>query len=166
MNAPRPLSDAAQRVQDAIASKGFANRVLELDFPVKTAQAAADALGCTAGQIVKSLVFRGVSSGRPVMVVACGANRVDTAALEALVGEAVEMGPPKFVRQVTGFAIGGIPPLGHAEPIDVVIDEDLFAIGDLWAAAGHPNSMFPLTAPELAAMTGGRVARIKSGAPA
>lgn len=148
-------------MQDAIAARGLANRVLELDFPVKTAQAAADALGCNATQIVKSLVFQGTSSGRPYLVVASGANRIDTGALATLVGEPVAMGPPKFVRQVTGFAIGGIPPLGHAEPIDVVIDEDLFAIGDLWAAAGHPNSMFPLTASELATLTGGRVARVK-----
>ncbi len=161
MNAPRPLSDAAQRVQDAIRALGFENVVLELEHPVKTAQAAADALGCQPAQIVKSLVFRGVTSGTPVLVVASGANRVNTDVLAALLGEPVEMANPKLVRQVTGFAIGGIPPVGHAQALDVVIDEDLFAIGDLWAAAGHPNSMFPLTAPELAVMTGRRILNIR-----
>lgn len=157
----RPLSDAAQRVQDALAAKGFSNRVIELEFAVKTAQAAADAVGCRAAQIVKSLVFRGENSGRPVLVVASGANRVNVESLAALLGEPVAMGNPKFVREVTGFAIGGIPPVGHAREMFVVIDEDLFEIRDLWAAAGHPNSLFPLTADDLAAMTGGRVLSIR-----
>jgi prolyl-tRNA editing enzyme YbaK/EbsC (Cys-tRNA(Pro) deacylase) len=156
----RALSDAAQRVQDALAARGFANAVLELAEPVKTAQAAADAVGCTAEQIVKSLVFRAATSGRPVLVVASGAHRVDTAKLEALVGEPVEMGAPRFVREVTGFAIGGVPPLGHARPIEVVIDAHLLGLARLWAAAGHPNSLFPLTPEELVRMTGGRVAEI------
>jgi prolyl-tRNA editing enzyme YbaK/EbsC (Cys-tRNA(Pro) deacylase) len=158
---PRPLSDAAQRVQDAIRAKGFANRVIELDHPVKTAQAAADAVGCQAAQIVKSLVFRGETSGKAVLVVASGANRVNTDKLAQIAGEPVAMGNPKFVRAVTGFAIGGIPPVGHAQALQVVIDEDLFTIRDLWAAAGHPNSLFPLTADELAAMTGGTVTNIR-----
>lgn len=167
MSAPapdgRPLSEAARRVQDALAAKGFANRVLELSEPVKTAQAAADAVGCKVGQIVKSLVFRTGSdpaSGRAVLVVASGAHRVDTAKLAALLGADVTMGDPKFVRAATGFAIGGIPPLGHAQPLDVVIDAHLLAHESLWAAAGHPNSLFPLTPAELRAMTGGRVADV------
>ena len=115
----RPLSDAARRVQDALAARGFANRVLELEQPVKTATAAADAVGCTVAQIVKSLVFRvagGAAPGRAVLVLASGAKRVDTAKLATLLGEAVVMGDPRFVRETTGFAIGGIPPLGHARP--------------------------------------------------
>jgi len=156
----RPLSDAAQRVQDAIAAKGFANRVIELREPVRTARAAADAVGCEVAQIVKSLVFRGAASGRGVLVVASGANRVDTAKLAALVGEEVEMGKPRFVREATGFAIGGIPPVGHATALDVVIDAHLLELGSLWAAAGHPNSLFPLTPDELCRMTGGRVADV------
>lgn len=158
-----PLSDAAQRVQDALAAKGFTNRVLELEFPVKTAQAAADAVGCTVGQIVKSLVFRigsDAASGRALLVLASGANRIDTAKLAALLGEDVAMGDPKFVRATTGFAIGGIPPLGHAEALDVVIDEHLLRLETLWAAAGHPNSLFPLTPDELVRMTAGRVADV------
>lgn len=154
------LSEAARRVQDALAAAGFANVVRELDVPVRTAQAAADAVGCTAEQIVKSLVFRGATSGRPVLVTASGAHRVDTAKLEALLGEPVAMGEPRFVREVTGFAIGGIPPLGHVQRLDVVVDAHLTTLGALWAAAGHPNSLFPLTPDELVRMTGGRVAEI------
>jgi len=170
MSAPetagRPLSDAAQRVQDALVAldaKAFENRVLELHEPVKTAQAAADAVGCTVGQIVKSLVFRmrsGAASGRALLVLVSGANRVDTGKLAALLGEEVVMGDPKFVRAATGFAIGGIPPLGHATALDIVIDRHLLSFGRLWAAAGHPNSLFPLTPTELRAMTGGRVADV------
>lgn len=167
MSAPapdgRPLSEAAQRVQDALVAKGFSNRVHELHEPVRTAQAAADAVGCTVGQIVKSLVFQarsGAASGRGVLVLTSGANRVDTAKLAALVGGEVAMGDPKFVRAATGFAIGGIPPLGHATAMDVVLDAHLLAHATLWAAAGHPNSLFPLTPDELRAMTGGRVADV------
>jgi len=157
---PRPLSESAQKVQDALRAAGFTNSVLELEAPVKTAQAAADAVGCEVAQIVKSLVFRGVTSGRAVLVVASGANRVDTARLAAFLGEPVEMGDPRFVRAATGFAIGGIPPLGHAQRLDVVIDAHLMRLGSLWAAAGHPNSLFPLTPAELERMTGGRVADV------
>lgn len=170
MSAPapdgRPLSEAAQRVQDALVAldaEAFANRVLELHEPVKTAQAAADAVGCTVGQIVKSLVFRtgsDAASGRALLVLASGANRVDTGKLAALVGEDVVMGDPKFVRATTGFAIGGIPPLGHATALEVVIDAHLLAHATLWAAAGHPNSLFPLTPDELRRMTDGRVADV------
>ena len=164
MSAPgapgRPLSRSAQRVQDSLRASGFANRVIELAEPVKTAQAAADAVGCTAAQIVKSLVFRGTGSGRAVLVVASGANRVDTGRLAALVGEPVELGDPRFVRATTGFAIGGIPPLGHERPLDAVIDAHLMTFESLWAAAGHPNSLFPLTPAELASMTRGRIAEV------
>lgn len=159
----RALSDAAQRVQDAIVAKGFTNQVLELHEPVKTSQAAADAVGCTVAQIVKSLVFgyeQEAGGLRPLLVLASGADRIDTAKLTALVGAEVRMADPKFVRAVTGFAIGGIPPLGHAQPIDVVIEKRLLALDALWAAAGHPNSLFPLTPAELVAMTAGRIAEV------
>jgi prolyl-tRNA editing enzyme YbaK/EbsC (Cys-tRNA(Pro) deacylase) len=117
-------------------------------------------VGCTPAQIVKSLVFQRVTSGAPVLVVASGANRVSEAKLEALLGEPVRMGPPKFVREVTGYAIGGIPPLGHAQKLDTIVDAHLMTLDRLWAAAGHPNSLFALTPDELARMTAGRVAEV------
>ena len=156
----RTLSEAAQRVQDALRAAGFSNTVRELEVAVKTAAAAAEAVGCTPAQIVKSLVFQGAASGVPVLVVASGANRVSEAKLEALLGEPVKMGPPKFVREVTGYAIGGIPPVGHTRKLDTIVDAHLLTLDGLWAAAGHPNSLFALTADELVRMTGGRVAEV------
>ena len=160
MTTPRTLSDTAQRVQEALRAAGFANTVIELEVAVKTAAAAAEAVGCKPAQIVKSLVFQGVTSGVPVLVVASGANRVSEAKLQALLGEPVRMGPPKFVREVTGYAIGGIPPVGHVQKLDTVIDAHLLTLEGLWAAAGHPNSLFSLTPDELIRMTGGRVAEV------
>jgi len=157
---PRALSDAAQRVQDVLRAGGFTNTVIELAVPVKTAAAAAEAVGCTPAQIVKSLVFRGATSGVPVLVVASGAHRVSEAKLELLLGEPVRIGDPRFVREVTGFAIGGIPPIGHTLRLDTVVDAHLMTLDGLWAAAGHPNSLFALSAEELVRMTGGRVAEV------
>lgn len=159
-DAPRTLSAAAQRVQDALRAGGFANTVLELDVPVKTAAAAAEAVGCTTAQIVKSLVFRGAASGVPVLVVASGGNRISEARLAALMGEPVVLAAPRFVREVTGFAIGGIPPIAHARKLDTIVEGTLLTLGGLWAAAGHPNSLFALSADELVLMTQGRVAEV------
>lgn len=156
----RPLSEAAQRVQDALRSTGFTNTVIELEVAVKTAATAADAVGCTPAQIVKSLVFCGVESGTPVLVVASGADRVSEARLAALLGEAVTMARPKHVREVTGFAIGGIPPVGHVQRLATIVEARLLRLDGLWAAAGHPNSLFRLTADELVRMTDGRVAEV------
>lgn len=156
----RTLSEAAQRVQDALRAGGFGNTVIELEVPVKTAAAAAEAVGCTAAQIVKSLVFRGTDSGRTVLVVASGGDRVSESRLATLLGEGVAMAAPKHVRDVTGFAIGGIPPVGHAQRLDTIVEARLLALDGLWAAAGHPNSLFRLTAEELVRMTDGRVAEV------
>lgn len=157
---PRTLSEAAQRVQDTLVAGGFANTVIELDVPVKTAAAAAEAVGCTAAQIVKSLVFMRVTSGTPVLVVASGGNRVSESKLAVLLGEGVTMAAPRFVREVTGFAIGGIPPVGHAQAIETIVEANLMSLGGLWAAAGHPNSLFALSVDELVRMTSGRVAEV------
>ncbi len=155
-----PLSDAAQRVQDALRARGFAHTVVELAIPVRTARDAADAVGCDVAQIVKSLVLRGETTGRGVLVETCGVNRVDLAKVAAACGEPVAMANPKFVREATGFAIGGIPPLGHATEMLTLIDRDLLALSGLWAAAGHPNSLFKLEPAELVAMTGGTVTEV------
>jgi len=130
--------------------------VRELEVPVKTAAAAAAAVGCRPEQIVRSLVFR-TQSGKAVLVVASGGHRVSESKITAIAGEPVAMGSAKFVREVTGYAIGGIPPVGHPAPIDTIVDAHLLKLGALWAAAGHPNSLFALTADELVRMTKGRV---------
>ena len=154
-----PLKPSAQRVQDALLAAGFQNQVQELSETARSAAEAAAAVGCTVGQIAKSLVFKGRQSGRAVLVVASGANRVDLAKVQALLGEPLDRADPDFVREETGFAIGGIPPAGHAKPITTVIDEDLLTHERIWAAAGHPNAVFPLTPDELVRITGGQVAR-------
>jgi prolyl-tRNA editing enzyme YbaK/EbsC (Cys-tRNA(Pro) deacylase) len=155
-----PLEPSAQRVQDALASRGFANAVVELPASARTAADAAAALGCEVAHIVKSIVFRAAASGRPVLVVASGAHRVDEALVAAQVGEPVEKATAAFVREQTGYAIGGVPPLAHATPPVTVVDEALLAYPRIWAAAGHPRAVFALTPAELVAMTGGAVARV------
>lgn len=130
-------------------------------FPAgtRTAVDAANAIGVEVAQIVKSLVFR-LASGEALLVVASGANRVDERKLEALAGQAVGKADADFVRAQTGFAIGGVPPAGHATRIETLVDEDLLALDELWAAAGTPRDVFSLTPAELVAMTGGRVADV------
>jgi prolyl-tRNA editing enzyme YbaK/EbsC (Cys-tRNA(Pro) deacylase) len=154
------LKASAQRVQDALAAAGFANEVVELPDSARTAAEAASAVGCDVAQIVKSLVFRGRASGRAVLVVASGANRVDEKAVARLAGEPIERADVDFVREQTGFAIGGVPPLGHATRLACFVDEDLLKLDRVWAAAGHPHAVFALAPGELVKMTGGTVGAI------
>ena len=160
MGAQAGLKPSAQRVQDALAARGFANRVVELPDSTRTAAEAAQAVGCTVGQIAKSLLFQGKQSGRGILVIASGANRVNEKALQALLGEKVSKADADAVRSLTGFVIGGVPPLGHAQPLATYIDAALLQYDQIWAAAGHPNAVFPLTGQELVAMTGGAVVDI------
>lgn len=149
------------RVEAAIRAAGFTNEVVELKGTARSAKEAAEALGCEVGQIVKSLVFRGAVSGEPVLVVASGTNRVDEAKIEALVSESLEKPDARFVREKTGFSIGGVPPIGHAEPFTTFMDEDLFGYGEVWAAAGHTHAVFALSPEELAEMTRGKVVSVR-----
>ncbi len=147
-------------MQAAIARLGFEHRVVVLAETARTAQDAAQALGCAVAQIAKSLVFRGADSGRPVLVVASGVHRVNQAAVGVLVGEPIEKADADFVRLHTGFAIGGVPPLGHATPLRTLLDLELQQYGELWAAAGTPHAVFRLAPAELQAMTAGEWAAI------
>ena len=154
------LSASAQKVQDALAELGMTLQVVELPGSTRTAVEAAQAVGCQVGQIVKSLVFRAAQSDRPVLVVASGANRVNETRLEPLLGEPIGKADADYVRQRTGFAIGGVPPLAHAEPLQIFIDQDLLQYREIWAAAGTPHAAFCLTPAELLKMTGGTVIQI------
>jgi prolyl-tRNA editing enzyme YbaK/EbsC (Cys-tRNA(Pro) deacylase) len=148
------------------AALGDKFKVLEFEESTHTAAAAAAAIGCSVPQIAKSIVFRTEKSERPVLVVASGANRVDERRVAALVGESIVRADADFVRDRTGFAIGGVPPVAHKTVPVVLIDEALSAYGEIWAAAGTPNAVFKLTPTDLVALTGGRVAavsRIPSG---
>ena len=157
----RSLKASAQRVQAALAELGFAFDVREFPESTRTSAEAAAAIGCAVGQIAKSLVFRGRQSGRPVLVIASGANRVDENKIGRLIGEKIGRADAAFVREKTGFAIGGVPPLGHAEPPLALIDEDLLEFSEVWAAAGTPNAVFRLAPGDLAVMTVGRTADVK-----
>ncbi len=152
------LKPSAQKVQDALAERGFTNQVIELPDSTRTSAEAAAAVGCAVEQIAKSLVFRGKQSGAAILVIASGGNRVDEKKLKALAGENISKPDADFVREATGFVIGGVPPLGHAQPLRTFIDRDLWRYDEIWGAAGHPNAVFRLTPDELAAMTGGAVA--------
>jgi prolyl-tRNA editing enzyme YbaK/EbsC (Cys-tRNA(Pro) deacylase) len=152
------LPASAQKVQDALREMGHPGKVVILPGSTRTAEEAAAAVGCQVSQIAKSLVFRGRDSGRPVLVIACGANRVDERLVAELIGEALAKADADFVREQTGFAIGGVPPIGHRQPILTLIDEDLLAFDEIWAAAGTSHAVFPSEPEELVRLTGGRVA--------
>ena len=155
-----PLSPSALRVQQALQAQGFDLQVLELPDSTRTAMDAAQAVGCQVGQIVKSLIFKAKRSGRPVLVVASGANRVNERIIEELIAEPLGKADADFVRQHTGFVIGGVPPVGHLETLLTFIDQDLLQYSEIWAAAGTPNAVFRLSPADLARMTGGKVVRI------
>ena len=154
------LSESAQKVQKALQALGLSLQVVELPNSTRTAAEAADAVGSQVGQIVKSLVFRREVSGRPVLILASGANRVNLESVAALVGEPLGKADADYVRQQTGFAIGGVPPVGHLQALDTWIDEDLFQYTEIWAAAGTPNAVFRLAPDDLLRMTSGRAVKI------
>lgn len=141
-------------------SAGLAITVTEHQAAARSAAQAAQTLGCSVAEIAKSLVFRGDVSGEPLLVVASGEHRIDLAKLKALLGESVSKPDASFVRDVTGFAIGGIPPLGHARPLRTLIDQSLLRFATVYAAGGTPNAMFPVAPTDLVRATGGQVADV------
>jgi len=151
------LSSSAQRVQDALAAAGVATRIVEYDVPARTSAEAAAVLGCAVGQIAKSLIFR-ATSGSPVLVIASGAHRVDEAKIAALAGEPIGKADADFVRAVTGYAIGGIPPLAHAQALRTFVDRNLMQYETVYAAGGTPHAMFPIAPAELVRVAGGAIA--------
>jgi prolyl-tRNA editing enzyme YbaK/EbsC (Cys-tRNA(Pro) deacylase) len=161
MTSPIELSPSAQKVQETLTQQGFACQVLELPDSTRTSPEAAQAVGCQVGQIAKSLIFRAKTSDRPILIIASGANRVNEKKLAALLGEPIERANADWVRERTGFAIGGIPPVGHKEPLTTFIDQDLTQYDEIWAAAGTPHAVFCLTPADLARMTGGSVISVK-----
>lgn len=154
------LPPSALRVQSALRDGGFQGEIVELPRSTRTAAEAARAVGCAVGQIVKSLVFRTRHTARPLLILASGANRVNERVIADLVGEPIEKADAEFVRARTGFAIGGVPPVGHSEVIETLVDEDLLRFQEIWAAAGTPNTVFRLTPGDLVRLTRGRVVRI------
>jgi prolyl-tRNA editing enzyme YbaK/EbsC (Cys-tRNA(Pro) deacylase) len=155
------LSSTAQRVQDLLLARGYSCQVIEHAESTRTSQEAADRAGCTLGQITKSMIFKGKTTGKPILVLTSGANRVDEKRISQYAGEPITRADPDFVRAVTSFAIGGVPPIGHARPMETYLDEDLMQYAAIWAAAGTPNAIFELTPSQLQDMTGGTVAQVK-----
>lgn len=153
------LKPAAEKVQAAISEHGLDRRVIELPVHARTSQQAADALGVTVGQIVKSLVF--TADGRPVLVAASGINRVDEKRLGELAGGKIRRADPDTVKRATGYSIGGVPPIALASPLPVYVDRDLLGYDVVYAAAGLPECVFPLAPQELVRATGGTVVDIK-----
>lgn len=160
-----PTSPSAQRVQALLDELGLPGRVVEFSASTRTAAEAAAAIGCDVAQIVKSLVFRLRESGRPILVLVSGINRVDERALagrlaDQVAGEKIERADAVFVRATSGFTIGGVPPIGHLVPPITLIDRDLMHFDTIWAAAGTPHAVFPLTPADLARITGGQIDQV------
>ena len=150
-----------ERVRQVLAENGLESPIVEFDASARSAAEAARAIGCPVDEIAKSLVFRAPKSDRAVVVVASGPTRVDEERIAAALGEPIERADAAFVRRKTGFAIGGVAPVGHTGPVTIFIDEDLRQYGDIWAAAGSPNAVFRLTPADLERITGGRVIAVK-----
>jgi prolyl-tRNA editing enzyme YbaK/EbsC (Cys-tRNA(Pro) deacylase) len=147
------LPRSARRVQAALHELGLDAEVVELADSTRTAPEAAAAVGCELGAIVKSLVFRGARSGEPVLVLVSGDRRADEARLGEALGEGVERADADWVREVTGYAIGGVPPIGHPAPVRTLIEDGLMRFETVWAAAGTPRTVFPIAPGELARVT-------------
>lgn len=155
-----PLPESAGRVEKHLKEQGCEARVVELPAGTHTAVDAARAIGCDVSQIAKSVVFRAARSGRSVLVVASGSHRVDEAAVARLLDEPVGKATPDFVRENTGYAIGGVPPVAHAKPPVTFVDARLLEFPMIWAAAGTPTTVVSLTPVELVRLSGGRVADV------
>jgi prolyl-tRNA editing enzyme YbaK/EbsC (Cys-tRNA(Pro) deacylase) len=155
------LGRRAEAVQQALADHGLELRVIELAESCRTAIQAAEAVDCELGQIVKSLVFRISKTQTPILVTASGSNRVSEKKIRQQLGESIRRANADFVREHTGYAIGGVAPLGHPKPIQTFIDEDLFQYDQIWAAAGTPNALFSMRPGDLKIFTGGIISDVR-----
>ena len=152
------MSDAVERFVNACSALGFDVQVRRFPQGTKTAQDAADAIGCDVGQIVKSLIFT-ADGDRPLLALTSGSNRVDEGRLAAIAGAAsVRRATPDEARAATGFAVGGTPPFAHPRPVDSFCDPDLLGHDRVWAAAGTPDSVFPINPEILMRLSGASVA--------
>jgi Cys-tRNA(Pro) deacylase len=157
----KELGSSVKKVQQTLKSLGFSDEIVVFPDSTRTAIEAAQAVGCSVGQIVKSLVFKGTQSHMPVLALVSGANRVNEKRLSSLVGEEIEKADADFVRQHTGFAVGGVPPVGHIERLATFIDRDLLQYDEIWAAAGSPHAVFRLTPGDLQRMASGEVVALQ-----
>ena len=155
------LKRSAQLIQHAWRAKGLSCEVKELPDTTRSAKEAAKAIGCEVAEIAKSLVFRNIDQDVPVLVIASGPNRVDEAKISEILTCDIEMASPDYVRESTGFAIGGVPPLGHKTPLTTLIDQDLMSFDEIWAAAGTPFSVFMIEPHALVEATQARIVEVQ-----
>ncbi len=155
-----PTNPTAIKFQDTLKQLGLSGQVVEFDQTTRTAADAAAAIGCEVGQIVKSLIFKTKNSGSAVLVYTSGSNRVSELRVESVVGENLGKADADFVRSATGYAIGGVPPFGYRPLPHTFLDETLLGYETIWAAAGTPNAVFPLTPAELVRLTGAKVIKV------
>ncbi|NMJ41175.1 YbaK/EbsC family protein [Roseomonas sp. JC162] len=153
---------SVDRVRAALLAAGHPDTIQAFPEGTRSAADAAAAVGCDVAQIAKSIVFR--AGPRAVLVIASGANRVDTSKVAAAIGQPIKRAEGSWVRDTTGFAIGGVSPVGHLAPPILLLDADLMALGEVWAAAGSPQHVFRTSAAELVRMTGATVAEVKEAA--
>jgi len=149
------LRASAKRVQEYLKAKGFELEVKELPDSTRTAQEAADAIGCTVPQIAKSIIFKDETTDKPILVVASGSNRVSTSKIEAATGLKLGKASGKYVKKKVGYAIGGIPLVGHIEKLYTILDPDLKKYDEIWAAAGTPFAVLQLKSSDLESLTDG-----------
>ena len=157
----KELRSSSKRLQDKLEALGFNNEVIELKETTRSAKDAARAVGCRVEQIAKSIVFRSGNTDRPILVIASGPNRINEKKISEMISEPLLKADADFVREKTGYAIGGVPPLGHLEAPITFIDKDLLQYEEIWAAAGTPNAVFNLAPADLQKMTDGRVISVK-----
>lgn len=155
------LRGSAKRVQELLEQLHLDIQVVEFKETTRTSQEAANVIGCEVGQIAKSLIFKGKVSGNPILVIASGKNRVDEKKVAEYISEEIEKPDADFVLKHTGFAIGGIPPIGFRFERASLIDEDLLTYNELWAAAGTPFAVFRITPQDLVKITQGRVVSVR-----
>lgn len=156
----KSLSSNPKKIKDFLLSKGINLEVKEISDSTRTSQEAANSIGCSIAQIAKSIVFKGNTTGRPILIIASGANRVDEKKIEPYVNEPLIKADADFVKSETGFAIGGVPPFSHKKEIIKFIDKDLLNYKTVWAAAGNSNSVFSITPQDLIKISKGKIAEI------
>jgi len=157
---PPDLSPSAKKVQAALQSLGYHHQIIEHEETTRTAEEAAATIGCEVGQIVKSLIFKTKQTSKAILVIASGSNQVDEKIIRREIGEKIGRADAEFVREQTGFAIGGVPPVGLIQNLLTFIDEDLLEYNEIWAAAGSPNAVFKMTPNELMEMSDGKVMKL------
>lgn len=154
------MKKSAKAVQKAIDEAGLQCEVMELPASTRSAKDAAAAIGCKVEEIAKSIIFQGEESKLAIMVIASGTNRINEKMVSTEVGEQLKQATPEFAREVTGYAIGGVPPCGHKSKIRILLDSDLMNFEQVWAAAGTPNAVFKLTPSDLTLLTQGQVIKV------